>query len=170
MDYTVHEILQARTLEWAAFPFSRGSYQPRVQTQVSHIAGGFFTSHKGRILWMKSAYKIKNMWRTDTHITTQSPSPHAWREVTVMQQRCAHFPGYPPLPSPSVGGFHPRFTSMWCRGALRSSGAHPPPARAPGPGPSRKWVTVGKQEDKEKKGPVFSTTDQLYYLGSKMLC
>ena len=29
MDYTVHEILQARILEWAAFPFSRGSSQPR---------------------------------------------------------------------------------------------------------------------------------------------
>ena len=25
MDYTVHEILQARILEWVAFPFSRGS-------------------------------------------------------------------------------------------------------------------------------------------------
>ena len=24
MDYTVHEILQARILEWVAFPFSRG--------------------------------------------------------------------------------------------------------------------------------------------------
>ena len=44
MDYTVHGILQARTLEWVAFPFSRGSSQPRSQTQVSHIAGGFFTS------------------------------------------------------------------------------------------------------------------------------
>ena len=29
MDYTVHGILQARTLEWVAFPFSRGSSQPR---------------------------------------------------------------------------------------------------------------------------------------------
>ena len=43
MDYTVH-VLQARTLEWVAIPFSRGSSQPRDQTQVSHIAGGFFTS------------------------------------------------------------------------------------------------------------------------------
>ena len=25
MDYTIHGILQARILEWAAFPFSRGS-------------------------------------------------------------------------------------------------------------------------------------------------
>ena len=40
----VHGILQARILEWGAFPFARGSSQPRDQTQVSHIAGGFFTS------------------------------------------------------------------------------------------------------------------------------
>ena len=44
MDYTVHRILQARILEWLAFPFSRGSSQPRDWTQVSCIAGGFFTS------------------------------------------------------------------------------------------------------------------------------
>ena len=78
LDYTVHGILQARVLEWVAFPFSRGSNpdlphcrwilyqlshkgsqtilewvtfpfsrgssQPRDQTQVSHTAGGFFTS------------------------------------------------------------------------------------------------------------------------------
>ena len=30
--------------EWAAFPFSRGSSQPRDQTQVFHIAGRFFTN------------------------------------------------------------------------------------------------------------------------------
>ena len=29
MDYTVHGILQARILEWVAFPFSRGSSHPR---------------------------------------------------------------------------------------------------------------------------------------------
>ena len=44
MDYTVHGVLQVRILEWAAFPFSGGSSQPRDRTQVSHIAGGFFTS------------------------------------------------------------------------------------------------------------------------------
>ena len=43
-DYTVHEILQAKILGWVAFPFSSGSSQPRDQTQVSHIAGRFFTS------------------------------------------------------------------------------------------------------------------------------
>ena len=44
MDYTVHGILQARIQEWVAISFSRGSSQPRDQTQVSHIAGEFFTS------------------------------------------------------------------------------------------------------------------------------
>ena len=36
-------ILQARILEWAAMPSSRGSSQPKDQTQVSCIAGRFFT-------------------------------------------------------------------------------------------------------------------------------
>ena len=44
VDYTVHGILQARILEWVAFPFPRGYSQPRDQTQVSCIAGRFFTS------------------------------------------------------------------------------------------------------------------------------
>ena len=33
MDYTIHGILQARVLEWIAFPFSRGSSQPRDRTR-----------------------------------------------------------------------------------------------------------------------------------------
>ncbi|MES7760928.1 hypothetical protein U6J64_12300, partial [Cutibacterium acnes] len=32
-----------RILEWVAYPFSSGSSQPRNQTGVSCIAGGFFT-------------------------------------------------------------------------------------------------------------------------------
>ena len=32
MDYQLHEILQARILEWIAIPFFRGSTQPRDQT------------------------------------------------------------------------------------------------------------------------------------------
>ena len=42
--WTLHGILQARILEWVAFPFSRGSSQPRDWIQISHIAGRFFTS------------------------------------------------------------------------------------------------------------------------------
>ena len=36
-------IFQARILEWAAIPYFRGSSQPRDQTRISCIAGGFFT-------------------------------------------------------------------------------------------------------------------------------
>ena len=39
-DYRVHGIIQARILEWVAFPFSRGSSQ----AGISCIAGRFFTS------------------------------------------------------------------------------------------------------------------------------
>ena len=44
IDYIVHGILQAGILEWVAFPFLRGSSQPKDQTQVSCIAGRFFAS------------------------------------------------------------------------------------------------------------------------------
>ena len=44
MVYTVHGILLARILGWVAFPFAKGSSQPRDRTQVSRSAGGFFTS------------------------------------------------------------------------------------------------------------------------------
>ena len=40
---SVHEILQARILEWVAISFSRGSFRPRNRNQVSCIAGRFFT-------------------------------------------------------------------------------------------------------------------------------
>ena len=41
---SVHGILQARILKWVAIPFSRGSSRPRNWTQVSCIAGRFFTN------------------------------------------------------------------------------------------------------------------------------
>ena len=41
---SVHRIPQARILEWIAMPSSRESSQSRDRTQVSRIAGGFFTS------------------------------------------------------------------------------------------------------------------------------
>jgi len=49
LDYSLsgscaHRSLQARILEWVAVAFSRRRSQPRYQTQVSHIAGGFFTT------------------------------------------------------------------------------------------------------------------------------
>ena len=49
MGYTtpgssVHSISQARILEWVAISFSRGSFQPKDRTNVSCLAGEFFTT------------------------------------------------------------------------------------------------------------------------------
>ena len=48
---SVHGILQSRILEWVAMSSSRGSSQPRDQTQVSCIAGRFFTIWATRKSW-----------------------------------------------------------------------------------------------------------------------
>ena len=78
MDYSVHGILQVRILKWVAFPFFRGSSQPRDQTQVSCIAGRFFSSWATRNIYIQScgfpviiygckSWTIKKAehWRTD---------------------------------------------------------------------------------------------------------
>ena len=43
-DSSIPGILQARILKWIAISYFTGSSQPRDRTQVSHVAGGFFTS------------------------------------------------------------------------------------------------------------------------------
>ena len=42
--WEVPYIIHTNTIKWVPFHFSRGSSQPRDWTQVSHIAGRFFTS------------------------------------------------------------------------------------------------------------------------------
>ena len=72
-DYTVHGILQASILEWVAVPFSRGSSQRRVRTQVSHTAGGLFTNWATReyiSLWSSLCVHIKSQIDRHTHIYT----------------------------------------------------------------------------------------------------
>ena len=61
MDYTVHGILQARILKWVTVSFSRGSSQPKEQTQVSHIAAGFFTAESpGKPLLLSHSNKVNS--------------------------------------------------------------------------------------------------------------
>ena len=60
---SVHGISQAKTLEWVAMASSRGSSQPRGQTQVSCIAGGFFTTEPpGELLIKLSFNKLKDYY------------------------------------------------------------------------------------------------------------
>ena len=51
-----------RILEWVAYPFSRGASQPRDQTGVSCVAGGFFTNRA--ITDNKKTTVHKDMCRT----------------------------------------------------------------------------------------------------------
>ena len=71
VDCTVHGILQARILDWAAFPFFSGSFQPRNQTGVSFIADGIFKKlsyqgspiyyyHNAVVFWIPLQYKLHN--------------------------------------------------------------------------------------------------------------
>ena len=53
-------ILQARVLEWVALSSSRGSSQPRDRTQVSQIAGGFFTAELPRKPILQNARQDKS--------------------------------------------------------------------------------------------------------------
>ena len=82
---SVHGILQARILEWAAISFSRWSSQRRDQTWVSCFADRFFT------IWAtREAHRIKekeyNLWKTrSTKPSVQHPSPQ--NRIQSMQRR-----------------------------------------------------------------------------------
>ena len=71
-------IPQARILEWVAVPFSRGSSQPRDQTQVSCIAGRVFTSWATReaLMNMKS-YLIPTL--NNITVAGRKPILTLWR-------------------------------------------------------------------------------------------
>ena len=61
MDCAVHGLLRARILEWVAFPFSRGSSQPRDQTQVSRIAGRFLAEPQGKARGQAGSYQKQDV-------------------------------------------------------------------------------------------------------------
>ena len=60
---SAHGILQARILEWVAMPSSRGSSRPREWTQVSLIAGGFFTVWATRVEKAMATHSTVLAWR-----------------------------------------------------------------------------------------------------------
>ena len=63
---SIYGLLQARILEWGAIPFSRGSSRPRDQTQVSCIAGRFFTTEPpGKPQINKSSHKQSHFWNLE---------------------------------------------------------------------------------------------------------
>ena len=121
---SVHEILQARILEWVAIPFSRGSSQPRDQTQVSCIAGRFFTiwppgkpicnglviSPKKIHEWLISTWKPiqRHSVQFSCSAVSDSLQPHELQHAR------------PPCPTPTPGA-HSCPLSRWCHPTISSS-------------------------------------------------
>ena len=72
MTYTVHGFLQARILEWVAFPFSRGSSQPRIEPRSpTLLADSLPAEPQGKPLLRKGVWKeiyhniqILGTWKT----------------------------------------------------------------------------------------------------------
>ena len=121
MDYSlpvssVHEILQARILEWVATPSSRGSSRPRDRTCVSirtcvsmspALAGGFFTisaTWEAQFpLYSKEKIFLYLLSRFSSHLySVQIPSPQSQLEdlKTSESPRSHCWPLLLPLQSP----------------------------------------------------------------------
>ena len=93
-------ILQAKILGWVAMPSSRASSQPRDRTQVSCIAGRFFTvwaTREAQDYWNKCANHAEYLFLTDTSILSpDSPrvpdptstisccNPNSWNELRTL--------------------------------------------------------------------------------------
>ena len=70
---SIHGILQARIPEWVAISFSRGSSWPRNWTQVSCLAGRFFTNWATSLLLLMHI-GIPKAWHCTRRAASGSPS------------------------------------------------------------------------------------------------
>ena len=62
MNYKIHGILQARILEWVAFPFSRGSSQPGIQPRSPALqADSLPAEPQGKPKWRLSRVDYREM-------------------------------------------------------------------------------------------------------------
>ena len=81
MDYTVHGILQARILEWVAFPFSRGSSQHRDLPNTG-------LSHCGQILYQLSHNRSPRILEWVAYPFSRGPSrSRNWTRVSCIAGR-----------------------------------------------------------------------------------
>ena len=101
---SIHGLLQARTLQWVAIPFSGGSSPPRGQTRISCIGRRVLSclSHQGRRIKMGSQ-RFKDLLsqlsfllsaHRVAHVVTQQPRvrsilrPISWfRETTINENK-----------------------------------------------------------------------------------
>ena len=78
MNYTVHGILQARILEWVAFPFSGGSSQPRDRTQGPTLQVDSLPADP----WRKTKennlpFALAGNWSPASHVASENSTTNA---------------------------------------------------------------------------------------------
>ena len=84
---SVHEIVQARILEWVAIPFSRRSSLSRDWTCISCIAGGFFTIW-ATILWQLSTKNyLLNIFGLLLPASFRTFSSHHWLDPSAFKNQ-----------------------------------------------------------------------------------
>ena len=138
MDYTALWILQARIVEWVAFPFSRVSAQPRGRTQVSLTAGRFFTSWATREVPGKVSVELKvrpenrhtldtrdaeSTWETHRPSRYSDPQTPVWT-CQALSNPTATLPG---KREPEDAG-RAEYPSLACLHVGRGRGHPPPPS------------------------------------------
>ena len=103
----VHEIFQARIMEWVAFPFSRASSQPRDWSQVFTIADRFFTSWATR---EAQEYRSGSVSQFSHSVGSGCLWPHGLQHTRN------------PCPSPTPGLYSNSCPfSQWCHPTISSS-------------------------------------------------
>ena len=76
---SIHEIFQARVLEWVAISFTRGSFRPRDRTRVSRIVGRCFT------VWETSTSKKKNStWQSLSLKDASNLFTFNWKQISLI--------------------------------------------------------------------------------------
>ena len=117
VGFSVHGILQVEIEEWIAVPSSRGSSQPRDQTQASCIAGRFFT------LWATRPV-LSYRHSKSSLMAPDLASSHSVGLLWFLRYSCSLSPGCPVLcidlghlgaPSPP----HPYQHLLLCRKSVR---------------------------------------------------
>ena len=151
MDYTVRGILQARILEWVAFPFSKRIFPNQGSNPVSHIAGRFFTSWNTRealILYREGKKKKKKsdtcsclllpLKREGQNVWHGQPISSVWRPLAFLPVTLSRTKGGAPV-SHIAGGFFtvgatreawnrlPCIAGPWVRGLNCKPPLHPSP-------------------------------------------
>ena len=111
-------ILQARMLELVATPFSRGTFQPRNQTGVSCIAGGFFTSWATLFYFLhgvyynpKLPYKVLT-WNTFC-LPLFAQKPYERRELVIPNHH--HIPNISNRPAPKRYSINIYWMNKWAK-------------------------------------------------------